>query len=220
MEMVKEHVSFQVASARRGIIAPVAFIGLLSTNSLRMLHFPCSLRDHCLLILKQALVYQRVSSHIPCTGRLILAQGAIKASLDCIIVWQRVSFQVPCIGRCIMAQGAIKTFLHHCAVAFHVPPHSLCSGAPEIAGVAFVCFLILLTAWFTGWRVTLFGLCVLVRSHVHFNMAQVGWSIIALVAFYAFVCSDGLLTPTAKQLIWLHNSWMTSALQCFCHTDI
>ena len=144
--MVKEHVSFQVASARRGIVAPVAFIGLLSTDSPCVLPFP-SLRDTWLLVLKQALVCQRVSSHIPCTGRLILAQGAIKTSLHCVIVCQRVSFHFHCIGRCIMAQGAVKAFLQlHCVVAFHVLPHSLCSGAPEIAGVAFVCFLILLTA--------------------------------------------------------------------------
>ena len=143
--MVKEHMSFQVASARRGIVAPVAFIGLLSTDSFCVLPFP-SLRG-TRLVLKQALVCNRVSSHIPCTGGPIVAQGAIETSLHCVIVCQHVSSQVPCIGRCIMAQGAVKAFLQlHCVVAFHVPPHSLCSSAPVIAGVALVCFLILLTA--------------------------------------------------------------------------
>ena len=71
--MIKEHVSFQVAATRGGIVAPVALVGLLSADSPPMFPFTYTWR-----VIKETPVFHCVHPHIPCIGRGIVAQGAFK----------------------------------------------------------------------------------------------------------------------------------------------
>ena len=180
--MIKEHVSFQVAATRWGIVAPVALVGLLSADSPPMFPFTYTWR-----VLKETPVFHCVHSHIPCIGRSIIAQGAIKNT------------PVP-------------------VVAFHMPLHSVSSSTPVIAGITFECFLFVAfisihsqTAWSTGWKATLVSLlwlCFIMCFHMYFKMSRIGWNIIALVAFHAFVSADGIRQwkiLSVKKFIGLHS---------------
>ena len=101
--------------------------------------------------------------------------------------------QVPWVGWCVIAERAVEQLLS--VVASHVRPHPLCPGAPVIARVTLVCFLLgasylthLLAADLAGWIVILVTFSGM-PPQVHLQMLRMWGNIIALVAFVKFLFS-------------------------------